>query len=100
MKSKLFIKVLSACVALLLISSSSVNAKTVKKNSYVEKKGITIEYYGQSSFGISNSEGMKIVTDPYDPMVGYTFPSISTQVLTVSYDHFDHNHVAALQGYE
>ncbi len=100
MKSKLLISFLSACFALTLISGSSVNAKTVKKDSYVEKKGITIEYFGQSSFGISDSEGMKIVTDPYDPIVGYTFPSISTQILTVSHDHFDHNYVDALKGYK
>lgn len=100
MKSKLFMKILSTCVTLTLLSGLSVNAKTVKKDSYVEKKGITIEYFGQSSFGISDSEGMKIVTDPYDPMLGYKFPSISTQLLTVSHDHFDHNNVAALQGYE
>lgn len=100
MKSKFFTMVLSSCVALTLILGSSVNAGTLKKDSYVEKKGITIEYFGQSSFGISNSEGMQIVTDPYDPMLGYKFPSISTQVLTVSHDHFDHNNVAALKGYE
>ena len=43
---------------------------------------------------------MKIVTDPYDLILGYLFPSISTQILTVSHDHFDHNNVAALNGYE
>ena len=95
-----FIKILSVCVALMLIIGSSVNADTVKKGSYVEKKGITIEYFGQSSFGISDSEGMKIVTDPYDPTLGYTFPSILTQILTVSHDHFDHNNIDALQEYE
>ncbi|MBZ9687378.1 MBL fold metallo-hydrolase [Clostridium estertheticum] len=100
MKSKLFTSVLSVCVTLMLISGSSVNAEMLKKNSYVEKKGITIEYFGHSSFGISDSDGMKIVTDPYDPILGYTFPSISTQILTVSHDHFDHNNVAALKGYK
>jgi L-ascorbate metabolism protein UlaG (beta-lactamase superfamily) len=93
----------------MLISGLSVNAATVKKFSYIEKKGITIEYFGHASFGISDSEGMKIVTDPYNPVadpdpsvptLGYTFPIISTQILTVSHDHFDHNNVAALQGYE
>lgn len=99
MKSKLFVKFLSICVALILISSSTISASTDKKEGYVEDKGITIEYFGHSSFGISDSEGMKIVTDPYDPMVGYKFPSISTQILTLSHDHFDHNYVAALKRY-
>jgi len=100
MKSKLFKSMVSACLSLMLISSATtVNAATVKKDSYLEKKGITIKYFGHSSFGISDREGMKIVTDPYDPMLGYTFPSISTKVLTVSHDHFDHNNIAALQSY-
>lgn len=100
MKSKFLKSFLSACVTLMLISGVTVSASTEKKDSYDEKKGINIEYFGHSSFGISDSEGMKIVTDPYDPTVGYTFPSISTKVLTVSHDHFDHNYVAALKGYE
>jgi L-ascorbate metabolism protein UlaG (beta-lactamase superfamily) len=100
MKSKLFSSFLSVCITLMMISGSSVNAKIVKASNYVENKGITIDYFGHSSFGISDNEGMKIVTDPYDPVLGYTFPSISTQVLTVSHDHFDHNNVAALNGYE
>lgn len=100
MKGKFFKSLLSACVVIMLISGSTVNASTDKKGSYIEKKGITIEYFGHSSFGISDSEGMKIVTDPYEDWIGYTFPSISTQILTVSHDHFDHNYVAALQGYE
>ena len=101
MKGKFFRGLISISVAVMLLSGTTVNASTEKKDSYVEKKGITIEYFGHSSFGISDSEGMKIVTDPYDPEVGYTFPNnISTQILTVSHDHFDHNYVAALQGYK
>lgn len=94
MKSKFFRGLISISVAAMLLSGTTVNASTVKKNSYVgEKKGITIEYFGHSSFGISDSEGMKIVTDPYDPIMGYTLPSVSTQILTVSHNHFDHNYL-------
>ncbi|MEG0774600.1 MBL fold metallo-hydrolase [Clostridium sp.] len=100
MKSKLFAKVMAACVSIMLVSGLTVSASTEKKESYVEKKGITIEYFGHSSFGISNKDGMQIVTDPYDPMLGYKFPSISTNLLTVSHDHFDHNNVAAVESYE
>jgi L-ascorbate metabolism protein UlaG (beta-lactamase superfamily) len=103
MKGKFFKNLLSVCVALILISGLTVSASTV------EDKGITIEYFGHSSFGISDSEGMKIVTDPYNtvadpdpsvPILGYKFPNISTQLLTISHDHFDHNNVAALQSYK
>jgi len=100
LKSKLFAKVMAACVTIMLVSGLTVNASTEKKESYVEKKGITIEYFGHSSFGISNKDGMQIVTDPYDPMLGYTFPTISTNLLTVSHDHFDHNNVAAVKSYD
>lgn len=100
MKSRLFMKIFSACAALMLISSPVVNARNVEKNNCFEKKGITIQYFGHSSFGISDKKGMEIVTDPYDPTVGYSFPDISTKILTVSHDHFDHNYVAALKGYE
>lgn len=100
MKSKLLTKILTSCVVLLLITGTTVNAKMMKKPGCIEKKGITIDYYGHSSFGISNSEGLQIVTDPYDPEMGFNFPSISTNILTVSHDHFDHNYIAALQGYK
>lgn len=100
MKIKFTTRILSAFVALMLVAASSVYAADEKKDSYIEKKGITVDYYGHASFGISDSEGMKIVTDPYENWIGYTFPSISTQLLTVSHDHFDHNYVSALQSYE
>lgn len=94
MKCKFFRGLISISVAAMLLSGTTVNASTVKRDSYVgEKKGITIEYFGHSSFGISDSEGMKIVTDPYDPIMGYTFPSVSTQILTISHNHFDHNYL-------
>jgi len=100
MKRKFLSSLLSVCLSLACITGVTANAETVKKSSYIEKKGITIEYFGHSSFGISDSEGMEIVTDPYDPVIGYTFPSISTKILTVSHDHFDHNNAVALQKYE
>jgi L-ascorbate metabolism protein UlaG (beta-lactamase superfamily) len=101
MKSKLITSILSACVTIMLISGTSINASSEKKASYLDKKGITIEYYGHSSFGISDSDGTKIVTDPYSPDLGYTFPSnVSTKLLTISHDHFDHNYPDALQKYD
>lgn len=100
MKSKLFVLVLSLCISLMFISTSKVNASTLESSNFLQKKGITIEYFGQASFGIRDSEGMKIVTDPYDPMLGYNFPKVSTKILTVSHDHFDHNNISALKSYE
>ncbi len=100
MKSKLFVLVLSLCISLMFISTSKVNASTLENSNFLQKKGITIQYFGQASFGIGDSEGMKIVTDPYDPMLGYNFPKVSTKILTVSHDHFDHNNISELKSYE
>jgi L-ascorbate metabolism protein UlaG (beta-lactamase superfamily) len=93
MKSKLFKSVLAACVSLMVISGSSVYASTNNE--------IKIQYFGHSSFGISRNQEMKVVTDPYGEGMGYNFPKdISTEILTVSHDHFDHNNIAALKSFD
>lgn len=100
MKNKLFVTVLSLCVTLMFICTSKASASTLDNNNVLQKKTIAIEYFGQSCFGISDNEGMKIVTDPYDPEVGYKLPKISTKILTVSHDHFDHNYIRGLNSYQ
>jgi L-ascorbate metabolism protein UlaG (beta-lactamase superfamily) len=44
------------------------------------------------------TEGIKIVTDPYDNSIGYGPINIPVDIVTVSHDHFDHNHVQGLKG--
>ncbi|MFZ5967836.1 MAG: MBL fold metallo-hydrolase [Bacillota bacterium] len=63
------------------------------------KADISIKWFGHASFGISDNEGMKIVTDPYGEGLGYNFPKVSTNILTVSHQHYDHNYIEALQEY-
>lgn len=55
-----------------------------------------IEFLGHSSFLIKGKNA-SIITDPYDStMVGLKFPKVMADIVTVSHDHGDHNHVEAV----
>lgn len=50
-----------------------------------------ITYLGHSSFRIKGKE-VTVVTDPYEfSMVGFKFPSVTGDIVTVSHDHGDHS---------
>ena len=58
-----------------------------------------IEWLGHSSFRLTESTGTTVVTDPYEEdRVGVKFPDVTSEVVTVSHDHFDHNCVSAVKG--
>lgn len=57
-----------------------------------------IRYFGQSCFLISSADGRSVVTDPFDNSFGYDLPLLHAEVVTVSHDHYDHNHTASLKG--
>lgn len=53
---------------------------------------------GHSSFRI-RGKNTTVVADPYDKsLVGLTFPKVEADIVTVSHDHPDHNHVSAVGG--
>jgi len=56
-----------------------------------------ITYSGHSSFKIKASAGT-VVTDPFDPYIGFSMSTASADVVTVSHDHKDHNAVAQVKG--
>jgi len=62
-----------------------------------------VKWYGHASFLITSGKGLKIITDPYEPgsfggAIAYgKIPDVADIVL-VSHDHADHNHVAGLPG--
>lgn len=57
-----------------------------------------IIYLGHSSFRIKGKE-ITLVTDPFaDPDLGYSFPKIEAQIVTVSHDHADHNASEKING--
>ncbi|MBQ8537613.1 MAG: MBL fold metallo-hydrolase [Clostridia bacterium] len=54
-----------------------------------------IRYYGHSMFQLESAQGYRIVTDPFDPTVGYPMREIKAEAVTVSHGHFDHSYTAS-----
>jgi L-ascorbate metabolism protein UlaG (beta-lactamase superfamily) len=60
-----------------------------------------ISYIGHSCFKIQDkttTDGVTLITDPYDKKTGLKPPSFEANIVTVSHDHHDHNNVASLRG--
>jgi L-ascorbate metabolism protein UlaG (beta-lactamase superfamily) len=58
---------------------------------------MTITYHGHSCFKLKGKIG-SVVTDPYDNYVGFSLPSLSADMVTVSHQHNDHNHISRVSG--
>ncbi len=56
-----------------------------------------ITYLGHSSFKLKGKQGI-VVTDPFDKSVGFSFPSVSADIVTVSHGHGDHNNAKGVSG--
>jgi L-ascorbate metabolism protein UlaG (beta-lactamase superfamily) len=56
-----------------------------------------VQWYGHACFLIEG-QGIRLVTDPPNPDVGYSLPQAAIDVVTVSHAHHDHNYVEGLQG--
>ncbi len=48
-----------------------------------------ITYYGHSCFKLKGQRGV-VVTDPYSSKIGLTLPKLSSDIITLSHDHYDH----------
>ena len=57
-----------------------------------------IKWLGHSCFKITNSKGIRILTDPFDDNVGYKIPSVEADIITISHSHYDHNFVDCVKG--
>jgi len=62
-----------------------------------------LKWYGHSAFLITSDQGIKIITDPYEPggyggAVAYGPIPDQADIVLVSHDHADHNYVAGLKG--
>ncbi|MCS7202223.1 MAG: MBL fold metallo-hydrolase [Dictyoglomus sp.] len=57
-----------------------------------------IRWYGHACFLLTNKEGIKVLTDPFDISVGYPIPDVEPNIVTTSHEHFDHNAVNLLKG--
>ena len=51
-----------------------------------------ITWLGHSSFLIEDSNGRKLLTDPFDDSIGYEVFEGDVDVVTISHQHFDHNY--------
>lgn len=56
---------------------------------------MNILWYAHSCFMLTNDAGVRILTDPFQPSIGYTLEGVETEIVTISHDHFDHNHAHA-----
>lgn len=56
-----------------------------------------ISYLGHSSFKLRGKSGV-VVTDPFGKRVGFPFPSVSADVVTVSHHHPDHDAIEGVGG--
>lgn len=60
-----------------------------------------ITWLGHSCFKLQDkvgTDGVTVVTDPYDKETGLKMPNIEADIVTVSHNHHDHNYVEALRG--
>ena len=60
-----------------------------------------ITWHGHSCFKIQDkvgSEGISLVTDPYDKKIGLKAPNFEADIVTISHDHYDHNNASSLRG--
>lgn len=62
-----------------------------------EPKGITILYHGHACFTVKDSEGFRVVLDPFDESVGYPIPHWQADVCLASHAHFDHANCKAVE---
>ena len=64
---------------------------------------MNVKWYGHAAFLIVSDQGLKIITDPYEPggfngAIAYGKIPDSADIVLVSHDHADHNYVAGLPG--
>lgn len=60
-----------------------------------------ITYIGHSCFKIQDkigSDGVTIITDPFDKSIGLKVPDSQADIVTVSHQHADHNYIKAICG--
>lgn len=57
-----------------------------------------IKWLGHSCFKIKDSRGVRILTDPFDDNLGYKVPSVETDIVTISHQHYDHNFIDCVNG--
>lgn len=57
-----------------------------------------IQWFGQSAFLLVSDSGLRVITDPYDPAIGYKDINETADVVTISHEHRDHNYPQTVKG--
>ena len=57
-----------------------------------------IKWLGHSCFLLTADNGTKVLTDPYDPYIGYKLPPVEADIVTTSHMHNDHNNIRGVKG--
>lgn len=57
-----------------------------------------LTWFGHSSFLIKDSNGTKILTDPFDRSVGYKTYTDTADIVTISHHHYDHDYIEEIKG--
>lgn len=58
-----------------------------------------ITYHGHSCFKLKGKRG-SVITDPFDPYVGFSASGLTADIVTVSHQHKDHNATGRVKGTE
>jgi len=59
---------------------------------------VEIQWLGHACFLLTSPGGTRVVTDPFNEQVGYKVKQVAADLVTVSHEHFDHNHVQVASG--
>jgi hypothetical protein len=82
----------------LLIGRYSRCPQVIKHQNGERRLRVKVEWYGQAAFLLTTEAGLRIITDPYDPVIGYEAIGEEADIATVSHEHRDHKDVAGLKG--
>ena len=64
---------------------------------------MTIKFLGHATFLVTSDDGVRIITDPYDPdgygeQFRYRPVTDAADIVTISHDHADHNYPQGVPG--
>lgn len=60
-----------------------------------------LTHIGHACFKIQDkigSDGITLITDPFDKTIGIKMPNFEADIVTISHNHYDHNNIKAIRG--
>ena len=57
-----------------------------------------IRWLGHSCFLLTSASGVRVLTDPFNPQIGYPAPAVEAELVTISHQHDDHNYARVVKG--